>query len=44
MRRGTSDLELQDAIRMAVRHKWAGHRINQSDFVAPTRSMSQIGG
>ncbi len=44
MRRGASDLELEDAIRMAVRHKWADHRINQPDLVAPTRSMSQIGG
>jgi len=44
MRQGASDHELEDAIRMAVGHKWAGHRINQPDFVAPTRSMSQIGG
>ena len=28
----------------AVGSKWAGHRINQVDFVRPRRSMSQIGG
>jgi cyclic pyranopterin phosphate synthase len=44
MRRGASDLELEDAIRAAVGRKWAGHHINQPDFVAPARSMSQIGG
>jgi cyclic pyranopterin phosphate synthase len=44
MREGASDLELEDAIRGAVSRKWAGHRINQPDFVAPARSMSQIGG
>jgi cyclic pyranopterin phosphate synthase len=44
MRRGASDLELEEAVRSAVGQKWAGHRINQPDFVAPARSMSQIGG
>ena len=31
-------------IERAVGTKWAGHRINQVDFVRPRRSMSQIGG
>ena len=30
--------------RRAVATKWAGHKINQVDFVRPRRSMSQIGG
>jgi len=44
MRAGTSDAELEAIIRAAVAQKWAGHRINSPDFVAPERSMSQIGG
>ena len=32
------------AIERAVGTKWAGHQINQVDFVRPSRSMSQIGG
>ena len=31
-------------IERAVGTKWAGHQINQVDFVRPKRSMSQIGG
>jgi cyclic pyranopterin phosphate synthase len=27
-----------------VATKWAGHRINQVNFVRPGKSMSQIGG
>jgi cyclic pyranopterin phosphate synthase len=44
MRSGASDAELESIIRSAVAKKWAGHRINSPDFVAPERSMSQIGG
>jgi cyclic pyranopterin phosphate synthase len=44
MRAGASDAELESIIRGAVAKKWAGHRINSADFVAPERSMSQIGG
>lgn len=44
MRRGESDDELAARIERAVGAKWAGHRINQVDFVRPRRSMSQIGG
>lgn len=44
MRRGESDDELAARIERAVGAKWAGHKINQVDFVRPRRSMSQIGG
>jgi cyclic pyranopterin phosphate synthase len=44
LRRGESDDELGARIEAAVAGKWAGHHINQVDFVRPTRSMSQIGG
>ena len=44
MRRGETDDELAGRIERAVATKWAGHQINQVDFVRPKRSMSQIGG
>ena len=44
MRRGESDDEIAARIEAAVAAKWAGHRINQVDFVRPAKSMSQIGG
>jgi GTP 3',8-cyclase len=44
LRAGTSDADLSQLIRQGVSGKWAGHRINQPDFVRPTRSMSMIGG
>ena len=44
MRAGESDDQLAARIERAVGTKWAGHRINQVDFVRPRRSMSQIGG
>jgi cyclic pyranopterin phosphate synthase len=44
MRAGESDDELAVRIERAVGTKWAGHRINQVNFVKPNRSMSQIGG
>jgi cyclic pyranopterin phosphate synthase len=44
MRDGESDDELAARIERAVGTKWAGHKINQIDFVRPKRSMSQIGG
>jgi len=44
MRRGETDDQLGERIERAVGTKWAGHRINQVDFVRPSRSMSQIGG
>ena len=44
MRAGESDDELAARIERAVGTKWAGHRINQVNFIRPSRSMSQIGG
>ena len=44
MRNGEDDDQLAARIERAVGTKWAGHRINQVDFVRPKRSMSQIGG
>ncbi|MCU1399617.1 MAG: moaA [Acidimicrobiales bacterium] len=44
MRRGGSDDDLAAEIQRAVGTKWAGHQINQVNFIRPSRSMSQIGG
>ena len=44
MRAGASDDELVTEIRRAVGTKWAGHQINQVNFIRPAKSMSQIGG
>ncbi len=44
LRGGASDDDLVAAIRRAVGSKWAGHQINQVNFVRPRRTMSQIGG
>lgn len=44
MRAGASDDDLAAEIERAVGLKWAGHQINQVNFVRPSRSMSQIGG
>jgi cyclic pyranopterin phosphate synthase len=44
MRAGESDDHLAERIEAAVATKWAGHRINQVNFVRPGKSMSQIGG
>ncbi|HET9665404.1 MAG TPA: GTP 3',8-cyclase MoaA [Desertimonas sp.] len=44
LRRGETDDQLAARIESAVAGKWAGHHINQVDFVRPARSMSQIGG
>jgi len=44
MRSGETDDQLAARIESAVGAKWAGHHINQVDFVRPRRSMSQIGG
>ncbi len=44
MRTGESDDQLAARIEAAVGTKWAGHQINQVNFVRPDRSMSQIGG
>ena len=44
LRSGGADDDLADAIEACVGAKWAGHAINQVQFVRPRRSMSQIGG
>ncbi len=44
MRRGADDDELAAEITRAVGLKWAGHQINQVNFIRPARTMSQIGG
>ena len=44
LRGGASDDELADVIRAAVWRKELKHRVNEPGFVAPARSMSQIGG
>lgn len=44
MRNGESDDQIAARIERAVGTKWAGHQINQVNFVRPNRSMSQIGG
>lgn len=38
------DDALEAEVRRAVGLKWAGHSINQVNFIRPARSMSQIGG
>ena len=44
LRSGESDDQIADRIAAAVGTKWAGHQINQVNFVRPARTMSQIGG
>ena len=44
VRAGADDDQIAAAVRDAVTRKWAGHRINEADFVRPARSMSMIGG
>ncbi|CAB4686540.1 unannotated protein [freshwater metagenome] len=44
LRNGGGDDEIADLIIHAVGTKWAGHQINQVNFIRPNRSMSQIGG
>jgi cyclic pyranopterin phosphate synthase len=44
LRGGASDDELAAAVRGCIAAKRAGHGIGTATFVAPPRSMSQIGG
>jgi GTP 3',8-cyclase len=44
LRSGADDDALAAEIERAVGTKWAGHQINQVNFIRPGRSMSQIGG
>ncbi len=44
MRNGASDGDLAEFIKNAVHQKEPGHRINEPDFVQPSRTMVYIGG
>jgi len=44
LRGGASDDDLAVAVEGCVAAKWAGHSVNQVQFIRPRRSMSQIGG
>jgi GTP 3',8-cyclase len=44
LRSDESDVQIAARVEAAVGTKWAGHQINQVNFVRPNRSMSQIGG
>ena len=44
LRDGSDDDVIAAEIQRAVGLKWAGHQINQVNFIRPARSMSQIGG
>ena len=44
LRNGGTDDEIAELMRKGVGLKWAGHQINQVNFIRPRRSMSQIGG
>jgi cyclic pyranopterin phosphate synthase len=44
LRDGSSDDEVAELIRFAVRHKELKHRISEPGFVRASRSMSRIGG
>jgi GTP 3',8-cyclase len=44
LRDGSGDDVIAAEIQRAVGLKWAGHQINQVNFIRPIRSMSQIGG
>ena len=44
LRNGGSDDAISACFERAVHAKWAGHQINQVQFIRPKKSMSQIGG
>jgi cyclic pyranopterin phosphate synthase len=44
LRGGGSDDDLAAAVARCVHSKWAGHMVNDVQFIRPRRSMSQIGG
>ncbi len=44
LRDGADDDAIAAEIERAVGTKWAGHQINQVNFIRPRKSMSQIGG
>ncbi len=44
LRDGSSDDVVAAALERSVASKWAGHQINEVQFIRPRRSMSEIGG
>lgn len=44
LRDGSTDAQIGERLEAGVTAKWAGHQINQSVFIRPNKSMSQIGG
>jgi cyclic pyranopterin phosphate synthase len=44
LRSGAGDDDIAAELERAVGLKWAGHQINQVNFIRPKRTMSQIGG
>ena len=44
LRGGATDADIENEIRRVVMEKEAGHRINDPDFVPPSRTMVYIGG
>ncbi len=44
LRGGATDDDVAAAVQASVTAKWAGHQIDQVQFIRPPRSMSQIGG
>ena len=44
LRSGADDDEVAATVERCVGAKWAGHAVNQVQFIRPRRSMSQIGG
>ena len=44
LRDGAAEDRVAEALETAIAGKWAGHAIGRETFVAPPRSMSQIGG
>ncbi len=44
LRSGANDAEVEEYIRRVVYHKEPSHRINEPDFVQPSRTMVYIGG
>ena len=44
LRNGAADEQIREFVRAAVWQKEEGHKIGQSDFVRPSKTMSQIGG
>ncbi|HEY2812615.1 MAG TPA: GTP 3',8-cyclase MoaA [Acidimicrobiales bacterium] len=44
VRGGATDDDIAEAVTRCISSKWAGHMVNEVQFIRPRRSMSQIGG